>query len=234
MDSDDIRVRVARILEVLACTYPRAETALYYRGAFQLLVAVILSARTTDAQVNKVTPALFAAYPTPQAMSKAPVSELENLIKHLGLFRAKARHLIDMSKALVGNYGGVVPGERWALEQLPGVGHKTASVVLGVFFGRHTLPVDTHVFRVTHRLGLTNASDPVRVEQELCLLVPPDARLAAHHRLIAHGRAVCLSRSPHCHDCSLLHLCVYPEEKRGESADDARGPISTGDSGQYR
>ncbi|HUW65947.1 MAG TPA: endonuclease III [Spirochaetia bacterium] len=214
MVSDKAREQAARILAVLARTYPRAETALVYQDAFQLLVAVVLSARTTDVQVNKVTPALFRRYPTAQTMALAGGADLEKLIAHVGLFRAKARHLIDLSAALDREHGGDVPGERAALEQLPGVGHKTASVVLGVLFGQPTLPVDTHVFRVTHRLGLAHAADPVRVEEELCLLVPPESRLAVHHRLIAHGRTVCPARSPRCGSCPLVSLCVYPAENR--------------------
>jgi len=207
--------RAARITAALARAYPGAETALAYGDAFQLLVAVILSARTTDVQVNRVTPALFALYPTPQAMAAADPGELEKLIAHLGLYRVKARHLVEMSRALVRDYGGVVPGERSVLERLPGVGHKTASVVLGVFFGQPTLPVDTHVFRVTRRLGLAGAGDPVKVEEELCRLTPPESRLALHHRLISHGRTVCLARSPRCSDCPLLSLCAHPEVKSG-------------------
>ena len=206
--------RAARIVAVLERAYPRAGTALAYRGAFELLVAVILSARTTDAQVNKVTPALFRRYPTAQDMARADLAELEGLVKHLGLYRAKASHLVDMSRMLVRRFEGEVPGERAALEQLPGVGHKTASVVLGVFFGQPTLPVDTHVFRVAHRLGLARAADPVKVEEELCRLVPPASRLELHHRLISHGRTVCLARSPRCGTCPLLSLCVYPQGNR--------------------
>ncbi|MDA8337065.1 MAG: endonuclease III [Peptococcaceae bacterium] len=206
--------RAVRIVAVLESAYPRAVTALSHRGAFQLLVAVVLSARTTDAQVNKVTPDLFRLYPTAQAMAQADPADLEKLVRHLGLFRVKARHLVEMSRELVRRYGGEVPGERAALESLPGVGHKTAGVVLGVFFGKPTLPVDTHVFRVIHRLGLSRAADPARVEEELCRIVPPESRMALHHRLIDHGRTVCLGRSPRCGDCRLARLCAYPAGNR--------------------
>jgi len=211
--------RAARILALLSRAYPRAETALVYRDAFQLLVAAMLSARTTDAQVNQVTRGLFARYPTAADLARAETAEVERLIARVGLFRTKARHLVDTARILTERHGGEVPGDRTALMALPGVGYKTAGVVLGVCFGQPTCPVDTHVFRLTHRLGLTAAADPVRVEEELCALVPAGERMAAHLRLIAHGRAVCTARAPRCGRCPLASLCPYPATRAEEVRD---------------
>jgi len=203
---------MAGVLTLLAEAYPEAKTALVFRDPFQLLVAVMLSARTTDAQVNQVTADLFAHYLTAADLARADVAAVERLIARVGLFRNKARHLVETARILSERYGGQVPEERTALMTLPGVGYKTAGVVVGVFFGQPVCPVDTHVFRVTHRLGLACAADPVRVEEELCAIIPEGERMAAHHRLITHGRAVCPARAPRCAECALLPLCPYPAD----------------------
>lgn len=194
----------------LAATYPgTAEElcALDHDGPFQLLVATILSAQTTDARVNMVTPALFAEYPTAAALAGADPAHLEELIRSTGFFRAKARSLLGMARGLVDRYGGEVPTAMEDLVTLPGVGRKTANVVRSVGFGQPGLPVDTHVGRLARRLGLTTSEDPVVVERDLDALVPPAERGAFSLRLILHGRAVCTARRPRCPTCVLADVC---------------------------
>jgi endonuclease-3 len=202
------RARV--VAERLAAQYPGdAATlcALRHDGAFQLLVATILSAQTTDERVNLVTPALFAAFPTPEDLADADPGELEDIIRSTGFFRAKARSLIGMAQALVDGFGGVVPRTIEELVTLPGVGRKTANVVLSVAFGAPGLPVDTHVGRLARRLGFSVDDDPVVVERELCALVAPQGWGAFSLRLILHGRQVCLARRPRCDACVLVDVC---------------------------
>jgi len=202
---------VAReIVARLAAEYPGTAPqlcALDHRNAFELLVATILSAQCTDERVNMVTPALFARFPTPEAMAAAPPAELEEMIRSTGFFRAKARNLIGMASALCERFGGTVPAAMEDLVTLPGVGRKTANVVRSVAMGLPGLPVDTHVSRLARRLGLTESADPVTIEQELDELVPPEERGAFSLRLILHGRAVCRARSPRCGECILADLC---------------------------
>ena len=181
--------------------------ALTHRSPFELLVATILSAQCTDERVNMVTPALLRAFPTPEALAAAPLPELEDVIRSTGFFRAKARNLTGMAQGLVERFGGEVPTAMEDLTTLPGVGRKTANVVRSVAFGLPGLPVDTHVGRLTRRLGLTEQTDPVLVERELDDLVPPGERGALSLRLILHGRAVCRARSPRCEECLLADLC---------------------------
>lgn len=181
--------------------------ALRHDGAYQLLVATILSAQTTDARVNQVTPALFARYPTPADLAEADPSELERLIHSTGFFRSKARSLIGMSRALEERFGGTVPPAMKDLVTIPGVGRKTANVVRSVGLGLPGLPVDTHVGRLSRRLGLTTESDPVKVEADLDAMVPAAGRGALSLRLILHGRQVCLSRRPRCEVCILADFC---------------------------
>jgi endonuclease-3 len=191
----------------LAEEYPDAECALIHDNPFQLLAATILSAQSNDEQVNKVTPNLFARFPTPQAMAGATEGEVEELIKTLGLFRSKARSLVGMAAALVERHGGEVPPAMEDLTALPGVGRKTANVVRSVALGLPGLPVDTHVGRLSRRLGLTEQTDPVKIEYELNAMIPPDEWGIFSLRLILHGRRVCDARRPRCADCVLVDYC---------------------------
>jgi len=181
--------------------------ALEHSDPFQLLVATILSAQCTDARVNQTTPALFARYPDAHAMAGADLSEVEALIRSTGFFRSKARNLVGMAAALVDHFGGQVPSKMADLVTLPGVGRKTANVVRSVDFGLPGLPVDTHVKRLSLRLGLTEETDPVAVERELNRLVPAGERGAFSLRLILHGRATCVARTPRCEVCVLSDFC---------------------------
>ncbi len=196
-------------MDILAKNYPQAGTALNYRTPFELLVAVILSAQSTDKQVNRVTDLLFKKYNTPDDFAALSVDELAKNIKGCGLYRNKSKYIIEASREIVKRYAGIVPCTREELETLPGVGKKTAGVVVGVAYGGSALPVDTHVFRVARRLGLSAAKTPAKVEEDLVACIPPQQRMAAHHRLIAHGRAVCLARKPACGACCLKELCPY-------------------------
>ncbi|HTU83351.1 MAG TPA: endonuclease III [Candidatus Acidoferrales bacterium] len=197
-------------LAILERTYPHAVTALEYRNPFELLIAVILSAQCTDARVNATTPALFAKYPTPQKLAAAKPADVERIVKSCGFFRMKARNVIACARDLVERFGGQVPREREALESLAGVGRKTASVVLAVAFGEAALAVDTHVFRVAHRMGLTLGKTPRDVEEDLTALVPPDKWRLATHWLILHGRAICKAPTPSCGRCPVNELCPTP------------------------
>jgi endonuclease-3 len=187
---------------------PRGE--LEHINPFTLLVAVVLSAQATDAGVNKATPALFKLADSPEKMFKLGETRLRSLIKTIGLYRTKAKNLIALSKQLVARHGGQVPREREALEALPGVGRKTANVVLNVAFGEPTIAVDTHIFRVGNRTGLAVGKTPLDVEIKLMQVVPQQYRLHAHHWLILHGRYVCLARRPLCEKCLIADLCKWP------------------------
>ena len=197
-------------LAILERTYPHAATALEYENEFQLLVAVILSAQTTDARVNVTTPALFAKYPTPQMLARAKQSDVENIIRSTGFFRMKAKNIIACAHDVVGRFGGRVPRDRDALESLAGVGRKTASVVMAAAFNQEALAVDTHVFRVSHRLGLTLGTAPRHVENDLATLLPPSKWGDASHWLIMHGRADCKAPTPHCDRGPVNELCPTP------------------------
>lgn len=182
-----------------------------YESPFQLLAATILSAQCTDERVNTVAPKLFATYPDAASLAGSDREELEAIIRPTGFFHAKARNLTGMARALLDRHGGEVPREIAALVALPGVGRKTANVVRSVAFGLPGLPVDTHVGRLARRLGLTEHHDPVKVESDLCALVPAEEWGALSLRLILHGRAVCLARRPRCDICSLADLCPSVE-----------------------
>jgi endonuclease III len=197
-------------LAILEKAYPHAETALHYQDPFQLLVAVILSAQTTDVRVNMTTPELFAKYPTAQALAGAKVSDVERIIKSTGFFRMKSKNIINMARDLVEHHGGMVPREREQLETLAGVGRKTASVVMGAAFHEAALAVDTHVFRVSHRLGLTTATTPLGVEEDVTALVPRDKWRFASHWLILHGRTICKAPTPLCAQCPVNRICPTP------------------------
>lgn len=198
-------------LAILERTYPHAETALHYTNPYELIVAVILSAQCTDARVNATTPTLFKKYPNPEKLAKARQEDVEAIIRSCGFFRSKARNIINCAKALVEQYGGKVPKERDQLEALAGVGRKTASVVMSVAFNEAAIAVDTHVFRVSHRLGLTLGKTPRDVENDLEALVPQEKWRHAHHWLILHGRAVCKAPVPLCGKCPVAKLCPTPK-----------------------
>jgi endonuclease-3 len=197
-------------LAILERTYPHAVTALEYHDEFQLLVAVILSAQTTDARVNMTTPTLFAKYPTPQKLARAKPADVEKIIKSCGFFRMKTKNIIACARYLVERFGGRVPREREELESLAGVGRKTASVVMAAAFNEAALAVDTHVFRVSHRLGLTVGTTPRQVEEDVTKLVPQNKWGDASHWLILHGRQICKAPAPLCDRCPVNHLCPTP------------------------
>jgi len=203
--------RSARALEVLARLqreYPDARCALDHRNAFELLCATILSAQCTDARVNMVTPALFRKYPNAHALARARQPVLEEIIRSTGFFRNKAKSLIGMAQALVADHEGEVPRTMDELYVLPGVGRKTANVILGNAYGiNEGVTVDTHVGRLSRRLGLTREDDPVKVERDLMGLIPRESWAAVSHLLIFHGRQVCLARRPRCEDCVLADIC---------------------------
>ena len=198
------------MLDILAQTYPNAVTALRYGDPFELLVAVILSAQSTDARVNMTTPTLFKKYPTPQKLAAAREQDVQKIIRSCGFFRMKSKNIIAAARKLVEEHGGSVPADREALQALPGVGRKTASVVLSVAFQDAAIAVDTHVFRVAHRLGLTLGKTPRDVEIDLQAVVPRENWRHAHHWLILHGRAICKAPVPRCPQCPVRTLCPTP------------------------
>lgn len=197
------------ILAELERLYPDARPALHYDSPYQLLVAVILSAQCTDVKVNKVTPALFAAYPDAAALAAAEPSDVEPYIRTCGLFSNKSKNLVATARILVAQYGGQVPQSHEELVKLPGVGRKTANVVMSCAFGADAIAVDTHVFRVTNRLGLADAGDVLKTEQQLMQNIPREKWSRAHHWLIYHGRQVCAARKPACESCTLSAWCEY-------------------------
>ena len=207
---------VTAVLDALASTYPAAECALMHKNAFELTVATILSAQCTDKRVNLVTPALFARYPTPQALAAAPVQDVEELVRSTNFYRNKAKNLVAMASMLVHDFEGRVPRTMAELIRLPGVARKTANVVLSVGHGLcEGIVVDTHVKRVGHRLGLSPDADPVKVEQALMTVVPRARWMALSHELIEHGRGVCLARSPKCEPCLLHAICPSSKFRQG-------------------
>ncbi|RIK44002.1 MAG: endonuclease III [Chloroflexi bacterium] len=200
--------RIGAIIEQLQQAYPNATCALDHTNAFELLVATILSAQCTDERVNKVTPALFARFPTPFAMAEADITELEELIRSTGFFRNKAKNIQGASQRIVAEYGGEVPGNMADLLTLPGVARKTANVVLGTAYGiADGVVVDTHVKRLSNRLALTQHDDPEKIEKDLMALVPREHWVEFAHMLILHGRQVCDARKPRCSVCTLSQLC---------------------------
>lgn len=199
------------VIEALARQHPNADTELHYRNAFELLAATILSAQATDAGVNKVTPALFARFPDARALADAPACDVEQLIHATGFFRQKAKSLMGMARALAEHHGGEVPRTMEALVKLPGVGRKTANVVLGHALGVPGLPVDRHVLRVSNRLGVADSDDPERVEQQLTGALPPALWTRASDTLILHGRRVC-KPEPLCSQCAAADACEFYAE----------------------
>ena len=194
---------------------PHPKSDLEFRNPYTLLVAVVLSAQSTDAGVNKATRPLFETVDSPRAMLALGETGLKQAIKTIGLFNTKAKNIIRLSRILLDQYQGQVPPDREVLESLPGVGRKTANVVLNVAFGKPTLAVDTHVFRVANRIGLASATTPLGVETELEKNVPAEFRLHAHHWLILHGRYVCKARKPDCPRCQIRELCRFPNKTPG-------------------
>lgn len=189
---------------------PVAETELHYDSAYHLLIAVILSAQCTDKRVNMVTPSLFEAFPTPEVMAESSPDEVYQYIKSISYPNNKAKNLVGMARKLVADFNGQVPSELELLEQIPGVGRKTANVMLAVAFDKPAMPVDTHVFRVANRIGLTNNSKtPLETEKELVKYIPKELLSKAHHWLILHGRYVCLARKPKCDECGLKSWCKF-------------------------
>ena len=204
----DRAARAAAVLQKLRTTYPDAHCELDHQGAFQLLVATILSAQCTDVRVNMVTPALFKQYPDAKSLAAARQEDVEDLVRSTGFFRNKAKNLIAAAKSLVREHAGEIPKDLEALTRLPGVGRKTANVVLGNAYGIEAgIVVDTHVARLSKRLGLTKHSDPVRIEKDLMKVVPREAWTLWSHLLIWHGRRRCSARKPDCPDCELHRLC---------------------------
>lgn len=200
--------RVKAILDALRKTYPNVVCALTHKNAFELTIATILSAQTTDVGVNKATPELFRMFPTPKALAEAPTLEVERLIKTTGFYRAKAKNIQGAARVLVERFGGKVPQTIAEMIELPGVARKTANVVLGSWFGIPSgVVVDTHVLRLSRRLELTKNDDPVKVEMDLQKVIPQDRWIQFSHELIHHGRQVCIARKPRCADCSLETLC---------------------------
>ena len=203
-----------RIFERLKAANPTPTTELIYRTPFQLLVAVILSAQATDKSVNKATEKLFKIAATPQAILKLGEKGLKNYIKSIGLFNSKAKNIMETCRLLVERHKGKVPDSREDLEALPGVGRKTANVILNTAFGQPTIAVDTHIFRVANRIGLAAARTPLAVEKQLLETVPRQYLHDAHHWLILHGRYVCMARKPLCSSCIIRDLCEYPDKPK--------------------
>ncbi len=210
------RSKSDRLYDKLAAAIPAPKSELNHRNSFELLVAVILSAQATDRSVNKASLSLFRRATTPRAMLNLGEAGLHEHIREIGLANSKARHIIATCRALLEEHGGRVPDDRRALESLPGVGRKTANVVLNVAFGHPTIAVDTHVFRVANRTGLAPGRNVREVEEGLLAVTPQRHRLHAHHYLILHGRHVCKARRPECHRCPIDEECDYPEKNRNE------------------
>ncbi len=198
-----------RILDKLSLAIPQAETELVYRNPYELLVAVILSAQCTDKRVNIVTPSLFEAFPTPLLLSRASFEEVFDKIKSISFPNNKAKHLIGMAQMLIADHQSQVPDSIEALVKLPGVGRKTANVIVSVVYGQAAMAVDTHVFRVSQRLGLAKGTTPLEIEKQLMKLIPAERVPDAHHLLILHGRYTCLARNPKCGDCAVWEECKW-------------------------
>ncbi len=203
------------IYERLRAANPDPRTELVYRTPYELLVSVVLSAQATDRSVNLATALLFREFNTPEKIVKLGVTRLEDYIRTIGLYRTKAKNVVELSRLLTKNFKGEVPKTREQLETLPGVGRKTANVVLNTAFGQPAMAVDTHIFRVANRTGLGPGKDPLEVEQKLLRFTPPEFLMSAHHWLILHGRYVCVARKPKCPDCGIRDLCEF----RGKTKD---------------
>ena len=210
-----IKQRFEGVLQWFEANMPVAESELHYRNPYELLVAVMLSAQCTDKRVNMVTPALFSAYPTAQAMAEASAEDIFGYIRSVSYPNSKAQHLAGMARMLVERFGGQVPDTVEQLTQLPGVGRKTANVVCAVIWQQPTMAVDTHIFRVSERIGLTTGSkNPLQTEKVLTAHIPATVIPKAHHWLLLHGRYVCTARKPHCATCGLRPLCRYASKQK--------------------
>lgn len=207
---------INKILDILEETYPQAECALDHQNVYQLIVAVALSAQTTDKSVNQVTPALFEKYPTPYELAVADPEEVAQYIKRIGMYKTKSKNIVGLAKSLVEDFGGQVPDDYGALVSLPGVGRKTANVVLSVGFGHQRIAVDTHVFRVANRIGLVHEKDVLKTELALMDRIPEERWSRTHHSLIFHGRQCCDARKPKCDQCPIVEYCEYVN---GQSAE---------------
>ncbi|MDD2247262.1 MAG: endonuclease III [Proteiniphilum sp.] len=208
--------RYKKVLDWFEANAESAETELHYKNKYQLLVAVILSAQCTDKRVNMITPALFDAFPTPRVMADSSHDEVFEYIKSCSYPNNKAKNLVGMAKKLVSDFDGEVPSDIDSLLTIPGVGRKTANVILAVAFNTPAMPVDTHVFRVANRIGLTNNSKtPLQSEMELVKYIPESMLTKAHHWLILHGRYICMARKPKCEICGLTQWCKYYKKKEG-------------------
>lgn len=205
------KAQVIEVLDRLRAAYPEAGCALDHCDPYELLVAVTLSAQTTDVSVNKVTPALFTAYPDVFAMAEADPADVAEIIRTIGLYKTKSQRIVEQAQALVEQYGGQVPDDQKKLQALPGVGQKTANVVMAEAFGHQRIAVDTHVFRVSNRIGLADAGDVFKTEEQLKKAIPEDRWTEAHHSIIFHGRRCCSARSPQCDTCPVVEICL----KRG-------------------
>jgi len=201
------KVEIEEAFRRFQAAMPEPKGELHHINPFTLLVAVVLSAQATDAGVNKATPALFALADTPEKMAALGEERVRELIKTIGLYRTKAKNVVALSKKLVAEHGGKVPSTREQLQALPGVGRKTANVVLNIAFGEPTMAVDTHIFRIGNRTGLAPGKDPLAVELKLLEVIPPQYMLHAHHWLILHGRYTCVARRPKCNECPIADLC---------------------------
>lgn len=211
--------RYKAFVDYFSSHQPEAETELRYENPYQLLVAVILSAQCTDKRINQVTPKLFERFPNPQSLSESTPEEVFEYIRSVSYPNNKAKHLVGMAKKLVSDYNGVVPSDIDELQKMPGVGRKTANVIASVIFSAPAMAVDTHVFRVANRIGLSrNAKTPLAVEKQLVNFLPEDKIHIAHHWLILHGRYICLARNPKCNICPLTGFCKYYEQSQTETA----------------
>lgn len=199
--------QIEELLDNLKEAYPEAECALIHKNLYELIIAVVLSAQTTDKSVNKISESLFKRYPTPYELAEAKQEDVIEIIKTIGMYKTKSKNIIALAKELVSNYQGQVPDNYDDLIKLPGVGRKTANVVLSVGFGQQRIAVDTHVFRVTNRIGIVSEKDVLKTELSLMKVLPEDRWSEAHHSLIFHGRNCCSARNPKCDVCVIAHLC---------------------------
>ena len=209
MSAKRLELKYRNIIEWFLKNMPVAESELNYQNPYQLLVAVILSAQCTDKRVNLTTPALFAKYPTPESLSQATTEEVYELIKSISYPNSKAKHLVEMAKKLVSEFNSIVPDDIDQLQKLPGVGRKTANVIASVIYDRPVIAVDTHVFRVARRIGLSSGKSPLEVEKDLTNNIPQEYRAIAHHWLILHGRYVCTAKKEKCDSCGIAPHCDY-------------------------
>jgi endonuclease-3 len=212
------KAKIKEVLRILEDVYGHTKTALNYKTPFQLLVATMLAAQSTDKRVNMITPKLFAKHPTAQSMSQLSEAELQDYIRSIGLYKSKAKNILQTSKILAEKYDGDIPSTREELVKLPGVGRKTANVVLSIAKNIPAIAVDTHVFRVSNRIGLANADNVLKTEKQLMENIPKEKWSQAHHWLIWHGRKICRARNPLCDQCPIAHLCAYNNRPQKDGA----------------